>query len=182
MNKFPFLFLIAALCLGLVSCGRSEESAPESPAPQSGAESPQSGLPGGSDTSGPQSSASGNAGQSAPAVSEKSGDFDISNPQWCWINWDADGDGTEEELEFKFEDLGDEAPGYVLITLYAESGQQEAWLDRAYGLKRIFSKEDAEGPYLEIWYEMGDYYSHGSEGMCELRLIDGRVSLTGDGF
>lgn len=108
------------------------------------------------------------------------GDFDISNPQWCWISWDADGDGKDEELEFHFEDLGDEAPSYIDIMMYAENGEQEIILDRAYGVNRIYAKEDDEGPYLQIYYDMGDFYSHDTEKNCILRLENGHLTLFGD--
>ena len=107
------------------------------------------------------------------------GDFDVSDPKWNWINWDADGDGTEEEIEFEYEDQGDEAPSFIAVTLYKGSDEIEGLIDRAYGLNRIFAKEDADGPYLEIYYEMGDYYSHDAEGQCTLRLVDGELGIEG---
>lgn len=119
-------------------------------------------------------------GEVPPDNSGKTGDFNVSNPRWNKINWDADGDGTEEELLFEYEDQGDEAPSFIRITLYDEDGEQEIILDRAYGLNRIFAKEDADGPYLEVYYEMGDYYSHDAEGRCILRLRGGSLILVGE--
>ncbi len=105
-------------------------------------------------------------------------DFDVSNPKWNSINWDADGDGTEEELLFEYHDNGDEAPSVIEVTLYLKDNEPQNWIDGAYGLNRILAKEDAEGPYLEIFYVMGDYYSHDTEGQCILRLTDGKLVLT----
>ena len=106
------------------------------------------------------------------------GDFDVSNPKWNSINWDADGDGTEEELFFEYHDNGDEAPSIIEVTLYLKNDELQTMIDRAYGLNRILAKEDAEGPYLQIDYVMGDYYSHDAEGHCILRLTDGELVLT----
>ena len=104
-------------------------------------------------------------------------DFDVSNPKWNSINWDADGDGTEEELLFEYHDNGDEAPSVIEVTLYLKDNEPQTWIDGAYGLNRILMKEDAEGPYLQIDYVMGDYYSHDAEGHCTLRLKDGELVL-----
>ena len=119
-------------------------------------------------------------GETAPDDTGRAGDFDIPNPAQGFIAWDADGDGAEEELHFCFHDQGDEAPGYIEFTLYTNQGEQEALLDRAYGINRIFSENDGEGPYLEIRYAMGDYYSHDTESTCTLRLRDGALVLEGD--
>ena len=112
-----------------------------------------------------------------PAETEESSDFDVSNPKFNWINWDADGDGEEEELSFEYHDLGDEAPSYIEIILYKGSEQVENILDRAYALRSIQAKEDKEGPYLVIDYDQGDYYSHDAEGRCFLRYRDGEIIL-----
>ena len=103
------------------------------------------------------------------------GDFDVSDPKWNRILWDADGDGTEEELVFEYQDNGDEAPSYIEVTLYIGGEELSAVIDRAYGLNRIFSKEDEHGPYLEIYYAIGDYYSHDAEASCLIRLQDGAI-------
>ena len=106
------------------------------------------------------------------------GDFDVSNPKWNSINWDADGDGTEEELFFEYHDNGDEAPSLIEVTLYLKNDELQTMIDRAYGLNWILAKEDAEGPYLQIGYAMGDYYSHDAEGQCILRLTDDALALS----
>ena len=138
--------------------------------------------PAGTDTPGtengqPDETAGTDAAGDGSGQTGEAGDFDVSHPKWNWINWDADGDGTEEELEFTFHDLGDEAPGYIEITLYAGAEELDNMIDRAYGLNRIFAKEDAEGPYLQIYYAMGDFYSHDAEGECILRLRDGELAV-----
>ena len=117
-------------------------------------------------------------GNNAAGFEEESvGDFDVSGPKWNSINWDADGDGTEEEVLFEYQDLGDEAPSYIQVTLYFDDEQLENMIDRAYGLTRIFAKEDEEGPFLLVGYTMGDYYSHDAEEQCILRLRDGNLIL-----
>ena len=118
--------------------------------------------------------------EAAPKYEYATGDFDVSNPKWNQIRWDADGDGVEEELLFEYQDNGDEAPSVIEITLYTDDGEYNAVIDRAYGLTRILEKEDAEGPYLEINYTMGDYYAHNSEGRCILRFRNGALSLYGE--
>ena len=156
-KRFVVFSLVFILILMLAACAKSpaEEPAPE-PEPTettTGKDEPE------------------------PQTSSEPGDFDVSGPKWNWINWDADGDGTEEEIEFEYEDLGDEAPSYIAVTLYKGGEEIEGMIDRAYGLNRIFAKEDADGPYLEIDYDMGDYYSHDAEGHCTLRLIDGELVI-----
>ena len=98
------------------------------------------------------------------------GDFDLTDPLANEISWDADGDGTEENVLFEYNDQGDEAPSFIAVTLYKEDSETESIIDRAYALKRIFAKEDDDGPYLQIFYESGDYYSHDAEAECSLRL------------
>lgn len=106
----------------------------------------------------------------ADAAESPAEEFDVSHPKWNEIEWDADGDGTKEEVEFEYEDLGDEAPSYILVTLYAGNKEMETMIDRAYGLNRITAEEDEEGPFLLIEYDIGDYYSHDAAARCILRL------------
>ena len=115
-----------------------------------------------------------------PLGAYATGDFDVSDPKWNQINWDADGDGAEEELLFEYLDNGDEAPRVITITLYRNGGVLETEIDRAYGLSRVLAGENAQGPYLQIDYAMGDYYAHDAEGRCILRLLDGELILTGE--
>ncbi len=115
-----------------------------------------------------------------PYMIPVTGDYIIPDPGWGFISWDADGDLTDDGLGFTFQDLGDEAPGYMEFSLYIGSDVLQATLDRAYGLTGICSKADEEGPYLEITYYMGDHYSHSTESTCTLRLRDGALVLEGD--
>ena len=111
-----------------------------------------------------------------PTTAEINSDFEISDPKWVWIKWDADGDGTEDELEFRFHDNGDEAPSVFEITLYKGDDKLTGWLDRAYSIYAIRDKEDATGPYLEIPYEKGDYYNT-ETGVCTVRFVDGHLEI-----
>ena len=108
--------------------------------------------------------------------SDSSG-FDVSNPKWNWINWDMDGDGEMEEICFEYVDLGDEAPSYIQITLYDGNEQLEEIIAQAYGLIEILPMEDAEGTYLQIRYDMGDYYYHDAEGQCTLRMREDKLEV-----
>ena len=105
------------------------------------------------------------------------GDFYVFNAKWNSIRWDADGDGKKEELEFESIDLGDEAPGYIQVTIYTNDGDQENVINNAYGFRGIYDKKDDEGPYLQIFYNKGDYYSHDAEGECNLRLRGGYIVI-----
>ena len=105
------------------------------------------------------------------------GDFEISDPKWFWIKWDADGDGTEEELEFKFQDNGDEAPSVIEVTMYKGDDTITGWIDRAYGITHILAKEENDKPYLEIAYEKGDYYGTG-DGVCQIKLENNDIVVT----
>ncbi|MBQ6469868.1 MAG: hypothetical protein IJJ50_07450 [Lachnospiraceae bacterium] len=117
------------------------------------------------------------AGGSAAAGSSAETDFDVSDPKWNWIKWDADGDGVKEEISFEYNDLGDEAPSYIQVTLYKGNKELEGMIDRAYALKKIVVREDDDGEYLLVDYEMGDYYSHNAVGQCTIRLRDGKLEV-----
>ena len=110
---------------------------------------------------------------------EPSGDsgFDVSGPKWNWIDWDMDSDGETEEICFEYQDLGDEAPSYIQITLYDGNEQLEEIIDRAYGLIEVLPMEDTEGTYLQIRYMMGDYYAHDAEGQCTLRMREKQLEV-----
>ena len=185
-GAFLTVSLVLVLALFLAGCSKGAEPAEvsepeptvvEEPEPADVEESEPADTTAGTD----EPADSGTDEPAAPGTDDSSdpGDFDVSDPKWNWINWDADGDGTEEEIEFEYEDQGDEAPSFIAVTLYKGSGEIEGLIDRAYGLNRIFAKEAADGPYLEIHYEMGDYYSHDAEGQCTLRLVDGELVIEG---
>ncbi len=110
------------------------------------------------------------------ATPTDTGDFDITDSRWAMIRWDADADGTEEEISFKFVDQGDEAPSVVEIDLYKDEDAYEAFIDMAYGINSIYKKEDTDGQYLLINYKYGDYYST-KNAECTLRFIDGDIKL-----
>ena len=185
-GAFLAVSLVLVLALFLAGCSKSAEPvAVEEPEPTAVEEPEPADVeepePADIEEPEPADTTAGTDEPADPGTDDSSdpGDFDVSDPKWNWINWDADGDGTEEEIEFEYEDQGDEAPSFIAVTLYKGSGEIEGLIDRAYGLNRIFAKEDADGPYLEIHYEMGDYYSHDAEGQCTLRLVDGELVIEG---
>ena len=115
--------------------------------------------------------------EAAPDETVQKGEFNVFDPKWNWIKWDADADGREEELQFENHDPGDEAPGYIQVTLYTNDGDQENVINNAYGFRGIYAKTDDQGPYLQIFYNKGDYYSHSEEGECTLRLENGYIVI-----
>lgn len=106
------------------------------------------------------------------------GDFDVSGPKWNWINWDANGDGTLDQLEFEYHDNGDEAASFIEVTFYDGSSNTtvSGMIDRGYSLTKIYSRETSEGPYLHIYYEQGDYYGTGP-AECFLLLKNGQIQI-----
>ncbi len=170
LTRTSVLFLMVLLITLTAACGKSTSSEPASipaPAPQEPADT--AGSDAGADVEKPD------AGKSEPDAGspDEPGDFDVSGPKFNWINWDADGDGKEEELCFEYIDQGDEAPSMIEVTLYGDKEEQKAYIDRAYGLRRIFAREDEDGPFLDVAFDLGDYYGHGAEGHCTIRLRDG---------
>lgn len=105
------------------------------------------------------------------------GDFAIDNPTWFWIKWDADGDGTEEDVEFRYYDNGDEAPSVIEVTIYKGNDQITGYMDRAYGINKIYSKKGDDGPYLYIFYDQGDYYNT-APAECTLELNGDKIDIT----
>ncbi|MCR4712349.1 MAG: hypothetical protein K5707_08615 [Clostridia bacterium] len=159
------IVLSVILVLTLIGCGNDQKkpTEPAEPEPQAEPAEPVDSEP-------------------ADSGSDESGDFELTHKKWEWIDWDADGDGTEEKLEFEYHDQGDEAPSYIEVTMRLGNKELEDMIDRAYGLKRIYAKEDEEGPYLEIVYAQGDYYGHDAEAICTLRVRKGKLILEGDGL
>ena len=118
---------------------------------------------------------------SEPAKSEPTsedgkngGDFDVSTPKWVWVEWDGDKDGKDELISFEYIDNGDEAESFILVTL-EQDDKSEAFLDRSRKIVRIFSKEDADGPYLEVECAYKDVPTTVADFVYKVRIKDGAI-------
>ena len=107
--------------------------------------------------------------------------LDVSG-RYTRFDWDADGDGEAESFEGCFHDNGDEAPSVIKITAVIGGEEQAVWIDRAYAIVRATPKDDAEqGRYLELEYEIGDYYGHDNTAVCNLYLDEsGTLTAAGE--
>lgn len=152
----------------LTGCGNKQNEAPE---PQDNTGEPADNEPADKEP------ADGEPADKEPVDPTGGGDFDVSGAKWVWIDWNADGADDDEQMEFEYHDNGDEAASVIEITLYHGDDQIQGWIDNAYKINRILSLENEAGPYLQVDYQMGDYYSHDNEGHCYVSFVDGELKV-----
>ena len=187
MKRLKTLSMITIMLLALTACGdKDNDKNADEPTTGIPVDNVITGVPSTDDTTTESTSpdnddatTTSTTGDDTTTTSGDDGDFDVSGPKWNWIKWDADGDGAIDEIEFEYIDNGDEATSFVRITYYDGNNHNDTIndiIDRAYGLNKIYAKEDSDGPYLHIYYDQGDFYGT-SPAECELRIKDGKIEI-----
>lgn len=92
--------------------------------------------------------------------------------------WDANDDGSLDRIELTYVDNGDEAPSVIVMHIQGKGVDATGVLERTYQVQSLVGDVDAEGPYLLVTYDAGDYYSHDWQAQCIVRLAGSELAVT----